>query len=183
AAVEVVRKHPGVGFVLCGDGPLRPKLTKQIAELGLKEHVVLVGFRGDLDRFMPFFDVFALPSFTEGLPNVALEAMAASVPVVATAVGGTPEVVADGETGLLVPAGDAAALARSLGELLAYSRQRQELAQNGRQLVESAFGFAAHAEAYRGFFARLLAGRAERIVDPMGVGREHHRLSRYSRSA
>ena len=76
------------------------------------------GFRDDLDSLLPAADLVVLPSFTEGLPNVALEAAAAGVPVVATAVGGTPEVVADGVTGLLVPPGQPRAMARAVSTLL-----------------------------------------------------------------
>ena len=79
---------------------------------------MLPGFRTDLDSLIGAADVVVLPSFTEGLPNVALEASAAGVPVVATAVGGTPEVVADGETGFLVPPGSPTAIAAKVGELL-----------------------------------------------------------------
>ena len=79
--------------------------NRESNELGLAAIFRLPGFRDDLDALMPWADVVVLPSFTEGLPNVALEAAAAGVPVVATAVGGTPEVVVDGETGFLVPTG------------------------------------------------------------------------------
>ena len=92
--------------------------------------VVLGGFRGDLDRFLPHFDMLVLPSFTEGLPNVVLEACAASVPVVATAVGGTPEVIEDGVSGLLVPPGDADALAERIRAALV---PRRHTAGNGSQ--------------------------------------------------
>src|SRR5262249_8930565 len=91
-----------VGFVLFGDGPLRGNLESQIAARGLQGRFQLAGFRSDLDKFYPHFDLLALPSYTEGLPNVVLEAFAAGVPVVATAVGGTPEAVMHGVNGYLV---------------------------------------------------------------------------------
>src|SRR5205807_4135658 len=94
---------PSAGVVLFGEGVLRPELEAQVTRLGLAGRVVLPGFRTDLDALIGAADVVVLPSFTEGLPNVALEAAAAGVPVVATAVGGTPEVVAVGATGFLVP--------------------------------------------------------------------------------
>jgi glycosyltransferase involved in cell wall biosynthesis len=93
---------PSVGFVLFGDGPLRESLATQIAARGLEGKFVLAGFRSDLDRFLPHLDLFVQSSFTEGLPNVVLEAYAAGVPVVATAVGGTPEIIENGVSGCLV---------------------------------------------------------------------------------
>src|SRR5262249_61331736 len=90
AAALVRRQHPDTGFVLFGDGPLRERLAKRVAERELDGAFVLAGFRADVERFLPFLDVAVLSSHTEGLPVVVLEAMAARVPVVATAVGGTP---------------------------------------------------------------------------------------------
>ena len=93
--------------MIFGEGTQRPALERLIANAGLVGRFVLPGFRGDLDQLLPTRPIsFVLPSFTEGMPNVLLEAGAAGVPVVATAVGGTPEVVADGKTGYLVPPGD-----------------------------------------------------------------------------
>ena len=105
AAALVVREHPRVGFLLCGDGPERPALARRIAEHGLEGKFVLAGFRTDLERLLPAWDLAVLSSHTEGLPVAVLEALAAGVPVVATAVGGTPEVVEDGVSGYLVPPG------------------------------------------------------------------------------
>jgi len=118
AFCEVARAVQSAGLVLFGDGPERNRIAKQIADLDLGRRCVLAGFRDDLDDFMPHFDVFVLPSFTEGLPNVALEALAARVPVVATAVGGTPEVVRQGIDGYLVPPGDPGAMAGRIVHLL-----------------------------------------------------------------
>src|SRR5437660_11632373 len=94
---------------------------------------ILAGHRSDLDGFLPFLDVLVLPSYTEGLPNVVLEASAAGVPVVATAVGGTPEVVEDGVTGYLVPPGDPEALAGRVRDVLAMPDGGRTLGQRGRQ--------------------------------------------------
>src|SRR5207244_4478612 len=105
-AIALVRDHnPDVAFAIFGDGPCRPDLQQQISSLGLTGAVALAGFRLDLDQYLPHLDLLVLPSHTEGLPNVVLEACAAGVPVVATAVGGTPEVIEDGASGFLVPPG------------------------------------------------------------------------------
>ena len=144
-----------VGFILFGDGPLRRDLQGQIVAAGLEESFVLPGFRDDLDRFLPFLDLLVVPSFTEGLPNVILEAFAARVPVVATAVGGTPEIVQDAITGLLTPPGDSRALARCLADLLSADEKRRTMGQQGHQRVLRDFTFEAQATAYRRLFAEL----------------------------
>src|SRR6185437_6008288 len=99
AAERVLREQPSAGFVLFGEGHERASLQKQINAAGLGQSFIIAGFRADLDRFVPHFDLMVLPSYTEGMPNVILEAFAAGVPVVATAVGGTPELVEDGVSG------------------------------------------------------------------------------------
>jgi glycosyltransferase involved in cell wall biosynthesis len=100
--------------VLVGDGKERPDLERRVDELGLRERVQFLGERPDVERLLPGMDVFVLSSREEGIPNALLEAMAAARPAVATAVGGTPEVLEDGRTGWLVPPGDPPALAAAL---------------------------------------------------------------------
>ena len=111
AAEELVIQRPDCGFILFGDGPLRAKLEREIAERGLEDLFVLPGFRSDLSKYLPNLDLAVMPSFTEGLPVVLLETGAAGVPTVATAVGGIPEVIDDGKSGFLAPSGDARKLA------------------------------------------------------------------------
>ena len=123
AAARVVNAEDTIGFLLFGEGPCKADLVKQINAAGLSRFVVLSGFRADLDRFLPFLDLLALPSYTEGLPNVVLEAFASGVPVVATAVGGTPELVEDKVSGYLVPPGDADALAARILDCAFVGRQ------------------------------------------------------------
>jgi len=122
---------------------------------------VLPGFRTDLDSLIGAADVVVLPSYTEGLPNVALEASAAGVPVVATAVGGTPEAVADGETGLLVPPGNPAALAERVNRLLSEPATRAEFGANGRERMRAQFTFDAQARAYLELLNALRPARRE----------------------
>lgn len=158
AAAQVVRDDPKVGFVLFGDGPLHADLTRQIEALGLAGRCVLAGFRDDVTRFLPHLDLVVLPSHTEGLPVVVLEAQAAGVPVVATAVGGTPEAIADGITGFLVPPRDIDSLARRIREVLADDRRRREMGQAGRQRMADEFTFAAQSGEYQQLFQRLVRG-------------------------
>jgi glycosyltransferase involved in cell wall biosynthesis len=171
-AARVVQKHhPAAGFVVFGDGLLREALTRRVAACGLGERFVFAGFRGDLEKCLPNLDVFVQPSFTEGLPVAVLEASAAGLPVVATAVGGTPEVVADGSTGFLVPAGRPDALAEKLDVLLRDAALRQRLGGQGRRRVEEAFTFEAQSDRYQRLFAemgiaRLAASLGERVPSP-----------------
>jgi glycosyltransferase involved in cell wall biosynthesis len=114
-----------------------------------------------------------LPSFTEGLPIVALEAYASGVPVVATAVGGNPEVVADGVDGYLVPAGDPAALARRILDVLADDDGRRRMGERGRQRIVEHFSVSSQEAAYRQVFDELLGSQTSRPVErraPDSVG-------------
>lgn len=156
AAAIVARSHPGVGFVHFGDGPLRETLARRIGDLGLGGRFVLAGFRDDLDRFIPHWDLSVLPSFTEGLPIVVLESYAAGVPVVATAVGGTPEVVTDGVDGYLVSPGDPSALAGRIVDVLEMGESRKELGRMGQERIRAEFTFQQQSERYRQLFHDLL---------------------------
>jgi glycosyltransferase involved in cell wall biosynthesis len=161
AANRVRGRVPDARFVLFGEGAERPRLESLIAQLGLASVFRLAGFCNDLDALIPWADVIALPSFTEGLPNVALEAGAAGVPVVATAVGGTPEVILDGETGYLVPAGDDSALAERIIDLLANRDKSRRFGAAAVQRMAGEFSFEAQARAYESLFVEL-AGAAIR---------------------
>ena len=156
AAVMVVKQEPEVGFIVFGDGPLRETLSNRIEAEGLGNRFLLVAFCNDLDRYLPHLDLLVIPSYTEGLPNVALEASAASVAVVATDVGGIPEVVEDGVTGYLVPAGDPASMATRIVEVLGNEDLRQAMGEKGRNRVETLFTFEAQAKTYLRLFREIL---------------------------
>ena len=148
AAQIVGREFPDAAFVLFGDGPLRDDLQRQIESSGMTHSFRLAGFCSDLDRYYPHLDLLVLPSYTEGLPNVVLEAFAAGVPVVATAVGGTPEVVQDGINGYLVAPGNAADLARRITAILADGAGRRQMGAAGQELVRDQFSFASQRRDY-----------------------------------
>jgi glycosyltransferase involved in cell wall biosynthesis len=171
AAARVRQVHPDTGFLLYGDGACRQALQRQIDSLHLTESFLLEGFRKDLDILLPQFDLFVLPSYTEGLPNVVLEACAAGVPVVATAVGGTPEVLADG-VGRLTPPGDANALAEAIIDVLSRPDVLQEMAAAGQRRVQESFTFAAQAQSYLALFAELCPQHAEALALPTTTCRE-----------
>ena len=122
-----------------GDGPDRPALERLLAELGLEQRVELAGDADDVPEQLAGADVFVLSSRSEGLPMSILEAMAAGLPVVATRVGGIPELVDDGRTGLLVGAGDVDALAEALQRLVDDPELRRTLGAAGRERAEAAF--------------------------------------------
>jgi glycosyltransferase involved in cell wall biosynthesis len=155
AAADVLKLHPTAGFVLFGEGTERPKLEARVRELGIGDRFRMPGHTADLDKFLPWAEAVVLPSFTEGLPNVALEASAAGVPVVATAVGGTPEVVGDGDTGFLVPSGRSDAIAGRLIQLLADDPLRKQFGSAGRTRMRERFSFEAQAERYAELLDRL----------------------------
>ncbi len=160
-----LRAPPGVngsriGFILFGEGPLRDALARQIAARKLEGRFILAGFRPDLDQYLSHLDLFVQSSLTEGLPNVILEAQAAGVPVVATAVGGTPEVIEDGWTGWLVPPGDAALLADRTATALSDVAGRQRRSSAGRTCVEDRFSYRAQARCYVQLFGQFAGQRS-----------------------
>jgi glycosyltransferase involved in cell wall biosynthesis len=157
AAKRVHNRIPHARFVLFGEGVERPRLELRVAQLRLSGVFRLAGFCNDLDSLIPWANAAVLPSFTEGLPNVALEAGAAGIPVVATAVGGTPEVIVDGETGYLVPAGDEAALAERIVDVLANPERARAFGTAATRRMAEWFSFEAQARAYEVLFAELAA--------------------------
>lgn len=119
-AASIVRKRvPGVRFDIVGDGAMRGELEAQVRQAGLDDTVRFLGQRRDVADLMAGFDCYALSSVIEGMPNALLEAMASGLPVITTSAGGSAEVVVDGESGLVVPPGDADALADAIVRVLA----------------------------------------------------------------
>jgi glycosyltransferase involved in cell wall biosynthesis len=135
AAAEV----PDAIFALAGDGPERPVLEQLTDQLRIRDRIRFLGERSDVADLLAACDVFVLPSLYEGLPISVLEAMAAARPVIATAIGGTDEVVIDGESGLLVPPAQPNAIASALRRLLDDPALRSRLAATGRARVTSEF--------------------------------------------
>jgi glycosyltransferase involved in cell wall biosynthesis len=140
SAQRVLESISDVHFVLVGDGELRPEIERQISELGLSRRVALAGWQREMPPVYAALDALVLPSLNEGTPVTAIEAMAAGVPVVATSVGGIPDLVADGRTGLLAPSGDVVALADHVVQVLTEPEQARALAVAGQQDVLSRFG-------------------------------------------
>lgn len=141
AARMVLAKMPDVYFVVFGEGFLRPELEKAVADAGIGHRFFLPGFRSDVRSLLHEIDIFVLPSHTEGLPNVVLEAFACRKPVVATKVGGTPEVVSDGVNGFLIPEGDMGGLGEAVLNLAGDAELRKQMGTDGFISVEDEFGF------------------------------------------
>lgn len=148
AARQLAAKTADVHFVVIGDGNLKAELLSLRSELGLDQTVHFSGFIPEAEKFMCAFDVFVLCSKSEGLGSIILDAFASGVPVVATAVGGIPELVSNDNTGLLVPAGDPAKLASAIEQLLSNPARAKRLTESGRALVEQGFTVKKMAERY-----------------------------------
>jgi sugar transferase (PEP-CTERM/EpsH1 system associated) len=146
-------------IALAGEGTLRTALEEQVRVAGLGEHVRFLGFRNDVRRLLPQADAFVLPSLYEGLPLAVLEAMAASLPVVATAVGGNAAVVEDGRSGLIVAPGDAAALAAAMSRLVEDRDAARAMGKAGRHRVEAQYDIESAAARTSALFEECLASR------------------------
>jgi glycosyltransferase involved in cell wall biosynthesis len=134
---------------------MRAKLEERIAAAGLGDVVFLTGARNDIAHLMQTFSVFALSSIAEGTPVTLLEAMATGLPVVSTAVGGIPALVADGATGMLAPAGDAKALARALAAYVENDTLAAGHGAAGRSRIESEYSIATMLSAYMALYDTL----------------------------
>ncbi len=135
AFAELAPEAPNITGLIIGDGPERRNIEARIESLGLKGRVHCCGVRKNMKQVYGSIDCLVIPSLTEGLPYVMLEAMASGVPVLATAVGDIPLLVRDGLTGCLVGPGDAASLAEKMRSFLAMSSSVKAMAEQGRKLV------------------------------------------------
>lgn len=158
AFASVRRELPTATLVIVGDGPLRGQLEAEIRELGVGEHVRLLGSRDDVFALLPGFDVFTLSSLHEGLPISLLEAMAAEVACVVTAVGGIPEAARDGIDAVLVPARSADRLADALVAVLVSDAERGRLGSAGRDRVQAAFSIDGAIDRTTELYGSLLTG-------------------------
>jgi glycosyltransferase involved in cell wall biosynthesis len=155
-AFAQVRTHTPLYLLLVGGGELEDAVRQQVAGLGLQERVRFLGVRADVPAILNASDLFVLSSRWEGNPLSVMEAMAAGLPVVSTAVGGVPELVREGETGLLVPSGDAAALARALQALVDDPARREAMGKAARQHAVAHFDIRHTVRQYEALYERLL---------------------------
>ena len=160
AAKRVIAERPDARFVIVGDGPQREALIRQRDDLGLTDRVIFTGYRADIPRLMAGFDAYVQSSLWEGLPIVLLEALSVGKPIVATRVGGNPEVVEHEVNGLLVPPGDSAALASALLRVIADERFRAAAARQNQEKFVAQFSADAMLDAHVKLYATLLAASA-----------------------
>jgi len=137
--LSVFKEIPNAHLLLVGDGPLLDTLVQSAQDDEMANRVHFLGARKDVPEILRGLDVYVLSSENEGMSNTILEAMACGRPVIATAVGGNPELVVDGETGLLVPPNDPHAMAAAITKLLRDPQHSQQMGRRGRQRVEEKF--------------------------------------------
>jgi glycosyltransferase involved in cell wall biosynthesis len=156
AAPSVLGRFPQAVFLIVGQGGLREELEAHAKRLGVAGHLRFLGHREDVRNLLSIYDIFVLPSLSEGMPLALLEAMAGGVPAVATRVGGVPEVLEDGKTGLVVPPGDSRALADSITTLLEHPPLAKELSEAARQMAATRFSLTRMVTAYEGIYSELI---------------------------
>ena len=159
AAAQVLKLFPDVKFIIVGDGneAYRKRLEDLSRDLGIKEKVIFTGFREDIPRIMASLDVVILPTYHfEGFSRVVLEGMASSKPVITTALGGNPEAVEDGKTGILVPSGDSNRLAEAILELVKDESKRTKMGRAGRRRAEKLFSIERNIEQIEKIYKELL---------------------------
>ncbi len=156
AAAQVAQETQDAHFILIGDGTERSEIERQAVQLGIRDRVHLLGNRADSRFLVSAFDVSVLTSLSEGLPNTVMEAMAAGVPTVATAVGGTTELIRDGETGYLVPPADVNSLTERLRFVLSHESESKAVAESGQAFIHTQFGIHRTVEAVEKLYQELL---------------------------
>jgi glycosyltransferase involved in cell wall biosynthesis len=177
AMADVLQKAPNTWLLLAGRGELEQELKEEAQRLGIAERVRFLGLRQDVPKLLAVMDVFVLPSLSEGLSIALLEAMRAGRPVVATRVGGNPELVIEGKTGFLVAAEDAPALAQAILKLLEDSNQAKTFGARARRLVEQQYTLDRMADEYLQLYQQAMRKRDRNVSGD----REEARVSQRER--
>ncbi|HRO58381.1 MAG TPA: glycosyltransferase [Burkholderiaceae bacterium] len=185
-AQRVLDRQPQAHFVMIGDGPQRASVEDRIERLGLRGRVHLAGMQAAMPTLYPQLDLLVCSSLSEAMPLAVMEAMACGLPVVATAVGGVPELVVEDLTGSLVGHGDVDGLAYEVAALLADPARRREMGRQGRQRIEQRFALARSVSGIAALLQRLArregasaevrvpasaAKAADKVMQPVRVGR------------
>lgn len=159
AAAELLRHDRDISFVLIGIGPEEERLRRLAGELGIAGNVVFAGYRGDMQRVYNSLDLVVQSSSTEGMPNVILEALLMRVPVVATDVGGTAEIVKDGVSGRLIPPNDPGALVTGMREVLSDAGLTAAWIDAGERTVRTEFGHSMRLQRIMAVYDQAMGGR------------------------
>jgi glycosyltransferase involved in cell wall biosynthesis len=152
----ILAEHPNTYYLIVGDGEYRAELEAGVKKHNVENRVIFAGFRKDIPQLMAISDIFVLPTLGDALPTVVAEAMAARKPVIASAIGGVPEMVEDGQSGLLVPSGDVPALANACISLLKDSDHMQTMGNRGREIAEDRFNIPRQARRLESVYEELL---------------------------
>jgi len=156
---ELVKRHPNLALLLVGDGPLRIELMEETKKFNLTDKVFFLGHVDNIPHVLKLFDIFVLPSLKEGFPWAILEAMAAKRAIVATEVGGIPEMIVDGESGVLIKPGDIDSLVRKIHDLLADPQLRDELGEYAQKRVALEFTLKRMIQETEAFYQELIRER------------------------
>lgn len=156
---KVVNKIDDAKLIFIGDGILKEELVKYASKLGISDKVMFLGFRDDVYKVLPIFDIFGLSSLTEGISLTLLEAMAAGLPIVATNVGGNPEVIVNGTTGILVPPKRPVEMAEAIYNLLSDKKLAREMGEAGKRRVFEKFTLTRMSEEYIDLYKTCLIRR------------------------
>lgn len=140
AAAPIIAQNNNLHILFPGDGPRRASLQQQVQQLGLEKHIHFLGSRKDIPDLLAASDYFVLPSLWEGLPMALIEAMAGGLPVIATCVSGSQQVVVPGETGLLVPPGDVDQLRQAMAEMITHPERAKKMGKAGSVRAEAFYG-------------------------------------------
>jgi glycosyltransferase involved in cell wall biosynthesis len=163
AMAEVVQRHPNSLLLLVGKGDEKGEeetnLRERVDSLGLEDRVRFLGWRPDVNEIMGCFDIFVLPSLNEGMGRVLVEAMATGLPIVASSVGGIPDLVKDGENGLLVPPANAGALEQAISDLLSDKARRKRMGETGKRMC-GPYSIEAMVEKIDDLYSRLVEERS-----------------------
>jgi len=135
AAKYIISKNPDTLFIFTGDGHLKQNLEKKAFEMGIKENIIFLGWRDDVAKIISIYDIFVLPSLNEGMGRVLVEAMAIGKPIVASNIGGIPDLVTHGKNGFLVPPKNPEQLAKYIQILLEDKEKRGKIGLAGREMA------------------------------------------------
>ena len=164
AMARLLPECPKAKLILVGEGPLRGELTELVEQLNLTDNVVFLGKREDARQLLNMADICVLPSLSEGMSNSILEYMAAGKPVVAARVGGNPELVDDGRTGILVDKENSEQLARAIESLMNSPHKRVEMGKNGYEKVKEKFSMSTMVSAYTDLFMNMTRKKKRRVL-------------------
>jgi glycosyltransferase involved in cell wall biosynthesis len=156
AASAVTQRHDDIRFVFLGVGPEQERLKKLVRQKGLERHFVFAGYREDMEAVYNGLDLVVQSSYTEGMPNVIIESLLMRTPVIATAVGGTSEIVTDGVNGTLIEPGRPDVLAREIGRFLDNRDEMTAMADRGRDTIVQYYGFEHRTRLLEDIYDRML---------------------------